>query len=238
MDSWEIWNRGVLLSRAHLRIASPAQAGQLAHYEKETSGSSMMERLLHNLESGVATERVFENVTGPISEKHAVERSLRATLLQYIGQGKLRAFGLAMPRKPEDTPIEVPPDLWTGIVAWQDNRLQANGLRIEQVKLIDAKVFEKHATERSTQISEEIEPLRSAGRPSRKDQIIEAFHALLNSGELNLGKPASHSYPAVKKWVQEHYPIDDDPERGLSDKALEKHFNPLFRERKNGPISW
>jgi len=232
MNSWDIWNKGVLLSKAHFRVASPEQLELLKQYEKQTSASSMLQRLQQNLENGKSAANMFENVTGPTGLQQEIERSLRAKLLAYINSGELLAYGIALPRRPDDEPIPVPPDLWAGVVSWHNSRLHANGLRMEQVKLVKASPNTLAATKTPAVTESPEEPTRPAGRPSRKDQIIEAFHALTDSGKIDFYKPASHCYPAIRKWVKEHYPNDADPERGLGDKALEKHFNPLFMARR------
>jgi len=225
MDALAIWNKGVLLSDAHRYIGPPEKVKTYRQYAAQASKESILNRIQDNIDSGVTGWDILKDVTGPKTPKADLEREIRGHIVTMARQKKLLAYGYALPRRPDDNPIAIPLDLWETFVHWDKNRLEANGLRIESVRLTLPSWIEEDLA------SEEI--LRSAGRPSRSPQIIAAFRALSDGGQLDFDKPASHSYPAVRKWVQAHYPDDVDPKRGLSDKALEKHFNPLFMERRN-----
>ncbi|WP_341364356.1 hypothetical protein P8T57_01230 [Thalassospira sp. SN3W] len=233
MDAWEIWNAGKPLASAHLHFGSQDKVSALRKYATENSNTKMFERLQANLESGKGFLDSLQGVTGDIKPKNDLLDEVRREILQHIGNGNLKAFGFETPRRANDTPIEVPADLWRGWVRWDKSLVEAQSLKIENVRLVPSNHIEKQIAPALTTAQSDGEPFRPAGRPSRKDHIIAAFHALNKAGEIDFNKPAKHCYPAIRAWVKAHYPEDENPDRGLGDKAIQLHVNPLFNAAKN-----
>ena len=224
MDAWEIWNKGVQLSKAHLYIGPPEKVAACRKYTQQSSGSVILDRIADNADKDASFEDLFKGVLGPTGPRKKLEEELRSNIFERVRVKGLLAYGFAIPRRPEDTPIPIPLDLWNPYLQWAKDQARANGFQMDGIRITDPDWLDE-ANDQNT--------IKPAGRPSRKPQIIEAFETLDHEGKIDYSNPAKHCYPAIRNWVKLHYPEAENPDRGLGDKAIQLHVNPLFNAAKN-----
>lgn len=236
MDTVSLWQNAVPLESAFLRFAPRDTAARYRQLVADTSASAIADRMQTRAEAAGADlpEGMFERLHlltrdawGPTGERTKMEQALKAACLALIRAGTVRAFGFAVPRQPHDVPVELPADLWNGIILWERSRVEAHGLRIEGVRLIPTARIEALQTQQAPR-----EPARRPGRRSRESQIIEAFKALAAAGRIDTVRPLARVFPMIRTWVCETYPDDPDGEKGLNDKTLRKVLTPLFGARR------
>jgi hypothetical protein len=75
-----------------------------------------------------------------------------------------------------------------------------------------------------------VERSRRPGRPSRRDEIVSAFDAVVEAGAIDLGEPLSHIFPAVRQQITGNAA----PQPGLGDRALRKTLTPLVEAKRKG----
>ncbi len=75
-----------------------------------------------------------------------------------------------------------------------------------------------------------VERLRRPGRPSRRDEIVCAFAAVVEAGAIDPGEPLTHVFPAVRQRITG----TTAPSSGLGDKTLRKTLTPLVEAKRNG----
>jgi hypothetical protein len=75
-----------------------------------------------------------------------------------------------------------------------------------------------------------VECLRRPGRPSRRDEIVSAFAAVVEAGAIDPGEPLTHIFPVVRQRITG----TTAPTSGLGDKTLRKTLTPLVEAKRNG----
>lgn len=157
----------------------------------------------------------------PSAPPHLLHQS-HLEFLQLLRQGELHALGFIAPRKPGANPDLVPKDCWEGFVDLANNEVIGNGLGFVGVRC-------------SPRVHESTNQTKRVGRPSRKNQIIAAVQHLLETGQIDLEKPASHAYPLVRDQIRLDEKTSEERLTGLSDKTLEIYVNPLIKNHKFQP---
>jgi hypothetical protein len=217
-NSLLIWNRAIPLSLAYLRFATEAQQEAYREAAKTSALSAIIPRLTAHLEasSGLSDAEKWKGAMTPevIGNPGAaleLRNRLIAQTLTWIRTGQLRAFGYAEPRRPADSPIEVPGDLWSGIVSWEKDLVERHGLKVAAVRLIP-----------SVWLQDNSEPKRP-GRPSRIDEISAAYESLKSTGRIDF---KNLSLKAAAMLVSEHAqmlnPNHPEAAKGLQHLAVQK----------------
>lgn len=214
-SSYDLWRRALPLSAAYLRLAPQAAKERYAQLREENSFSAFAERLMTDaeaLQKMSAEDRIkaFQNaaLAGSPNEASELRRRLQSNLITLIQRGTLLALGFATPRQSADLPVEVPMDLWQGTVHWDKSAVAANGLRIESVRVFPATWLQTES--------------KRAGRPSRADEILRAYHDLKGSELIDY---SGASLKAIAAQVQERIvrlnPNHPDGLKGIGEKAIQ-----------------
>ncbi|MEP3321513.1 MAG: hypothetical protein ABJN40_10745 [Sneathiella sp.] len=214
--SWEKWNKAISLQNAPLKFGDEAQAAAYRKYHQEQNGMMMLEKLISNIEGDAKGADIFEGLAVKTTSKLEILTSLRNDTKKRLLSGELTGYGFQSPRNVQDAPVQIPSDLWNGRINWERDSLTSGSIKLESLRIEEL-------------VSVEIAP---AGRPSRQEQIKEAFLTLADQGKIDFSKPKTACYETVRKWVLDHYPDEENGDKGLSVKALEKHVNPLFDQEK------
>ncbi len=139
-----------------------------------------------------------------------LEDELKTQCLKWIRTGTLKAYGFPIPRKVSDEPSEVPADLWGGTIIWRKDTIEANGLRIEAVRIVQAP-------------PPQVDHTQKPGRPSRRDEIYQAYAELKERGAIDF---ETTSLKAICTQVQERVlarnPNHPDGTKGIGYKAIER----------------
>jgi hypothetical protein len=164
---------------------------------------------------------------GGMASKAGSTTLLEDDVLDQIQQNMLVGFGYALPRKIDDTPLQIPSDIWTGSVNWRSNSVSGNGLSfvsvrlVENTKLISASPVNASETVKTDLPSVPLAPAK-AGRKSRKEEILAAFEVLLAGGVLTKDTPKSILGHEVREFVLKGVSKVDRRESGLSDETIRR----------------
>ncbi len=234
--SWDNWNKGVYLVEAHTRFGDKDTVGMLNENRNKVGLADILDRIQGNAEKGLEGFDVLKDVVKPDFSKRKLfeelERKLKEDVLRNVTKGALIAFGFSVPRHADDIPQRVPNDLWDRYLYSSGNNLKSSSLKMEAIRIVRKEVL----VDQLSSPTVEQEEMRSAGRPSRKGQIVAIFHGLADAGEIDFSKPKTHCYTLIRNRVLAQYPVQKDEEKGLGDKAIQKHISLLFDTKKNAPL--
>lgn len=227
MNNFTIWKNAVALEEAYVRYAHKEDADRYRSLSAENSLTAMIERAEKRLQDGEAGWDALSNSVGPYSELSELRQKLCQQCRAWVTAGKLKAYGFAVPRHPNDEPLEVPDYLWDGFINWDRSKVENHGLKMEGIRLILPTWIERLFAEASAQPEG-----RGPGRRSRKSQIMQAFEALDRLDQIDYEKPMAKIFPRIREMVLQAHSGDPDGEKGLDDKTIAKHLGKPFNARK------
>lgn len=221
------------LVNVHLRFGDRKLIERFNSLENPNSSDKLLSRMLENVDKGVTGFDALKDVVDPSSsyrnEEKELKKQLKDNILRYVSKGILVGYGFSSPRNVEDVPQLVPNDLWAEYWHSTGNTLTSGSLTMENIRVARKELI----NDQLSLAKGDHEEIRPAGRPSRKNQIIDAFHILADEGEIDFSKPKTHCYALIRNRVLTQYPEENDGEKGLGDKAIQKHISPLFDTKKN-----
>ena len=153
---------------------------------------------------------------------------MRDFILHHLRNENLIGLGFEPPRRMESEPHWIPTSFWDGMVQWEKNRLTAQGIVFEEVRLITRMTYENL----QTPSEQPQEPPVAPGRPSIKAYIEDAFHGLHADGQIDVSQPLKAHYPLVRHWLQAHRAEFEANDSNPPDEGIRKHFSPLFKALK------
>ena len=147
---------------------------------------------------------------------------MRLQVVRWVSDGTLKAFGYPAGRKPDDVPVPVPDDLWACTVDWGNSRVTGNGLTMEGVRLILKSSLPPMLASLNTS-GTNIDG--RGGRPSRADEIAEAYKALSKNGEITPDMSLKVAAGKVRATLIQRTGI----ERGLHEETIRPIIKPFHR---------
>ncbi|PHQ72371.1 MAG: hypothetical protein COB93_00375 [Sneathiella sp.] len=226
MDNWKIWKKGAYLTEAHIHFGDKDTVENYYSYRGKSAVEYALDQVEENLKRGLEGLDLLKGLAKPDTDRKKIAEKLRQDLkdafLRNVMRGVLIGYGFSVPRRAEDEPQKVPVDLWNQYRNSSSNILKSSSLKMEEVRVA-------HSSWLNVVISAYTKP---AGRPTRQDHIVESFETLADQDSIDFSKPATACYGMVRQWVLNNYPDEENRDKGLSTKAMEKHINPLFRQYK------
>ncbi len=217
MNTWKLWERGIWLSRAPVICASKAKRERHRQLQEVGGFLPMLQRWAERVQAKTPLAEAVAPVP-EADELRQLTNEMQRDIVRWVQDGKLKAYGFGVPRRPEDAPQPVPLDLWSGTIGWGRSILAANGLRMEGVRLLLLE-SDKH-----------LRGGRSPGRPSREAQILEAFDTLQASGQVDRTRPMAHLFEPIRQLVRDKHPTNKT-DQGLNDKTIARVIRERFVER-------
>lgn len=223
-EIYATWQRGVPLSQAFYHFMPQTVQEKWKSLSEENSTVAVFQRLQESLNQGNQSDPAqfvnrFEGVVDHDASRalSTLEDQLKTQCHKWIRTGLLKAYGFPAPRTAHDMPIEVPSDLWEQPPYWSSDAVQANGLKIEAVRLV---------------LPDTQPPPSQTGRPSRRIEMSLAFEELVSNGRID----SSGTLKAAAQLVQQHI-VDQTPDagpdtRGLGLRAIEKQISKHFQSIK------
>lgn len=210
-----LWSHALPLSTAYIQLADKPSRDRHAELQEQTSIFAIAERATDygDQSKDLALDERLKGlhaagVLGPMSELEALECKLKDRIIASIKRGLLKAVGYAVPRKPADMPVEVPPDLWAGRVSWERNSVEGNGLRVEAVRVFPASWLKT--------------PAKVQGRPSRQDEIAAAYSELKQAHRIDYASATLASIALqVQAQILAQHPNHPEGLRGVGEKAIQ-----------------
>lgn len=223
----EFWNQAHALSVAPLRFGPPeaiaayksAMGKKLDIADDPTEGLPKDADLLDVV---AALGRTLKPLANMYVDANRVHQDLRDHVLMRIANGVVWAVGYATPRRHTDAPVRIPPDVWSGKVDWDKGEVSGNGLHFVAVRV---------ALPPKTPIDLISLPSESPklGRPSLKNEILEAYLALEKGGIVDYSKPMVRLYQPIRDWLCVKYPNRAGTFGDLSDEAVRRIISSRFK---------
>ncbi len=227
------WETGLPLETASRRYGPPKIAQRYAHLEKSHPALDSWAILFGK------TIEAFNNTQGETSpfgsaemrklaqvasEKSNLLQTLQEALVHRLKAGKLLGFGYEMPRQASSEPVKIPSDVWFGSVKWGTSSVKGNGLEFIQVRVCEA----QHVALEAPYVL----PSVKRGRPSRSDQISEAFWSLDESGEVpDTVENLKALFTPILRRIDILYPDQAGDRAGLSEKTLYEKVSNLIKAK-------
>jgi hypothetical protein len=158
--------------------------------------------------------------------REAARTQIRDRVLKFLAERQLIGIGFALPRRPADTPAEIPSDVWAGKVDWENSAVSGNGLNFVSVRLVTSAMLSKTVR----QIAPPVTPQGRVGRPSIKKFAIEAYDALKFAGAIDYSKPMTVCFDQVRRWLEKSYPDRAGFFVNAAEETLRQHVGPLFQQ--------
>lgn len=213
-NAYSHWSRACPIASAFYELAPKADRERYYSLLKTGSGHALIQQLGNYAaqNAGKPSAEFWDGFskTAHSEDAEALEqltRTLKERILKAVETGYLKACGFAVPRKPSDVPIEVPTDLWSGRVKWEDNSIYGHGMRMEAVRVFPFRWLEPEEGKRP-------------GRPSRVDEIRQCYEELKANGKIDFSRPNK----AIAQQVRAHIlakPGNED-EAGLGELAIQR----------------
>lgn len=222
MNIFLLWQRAVPLSEAWKRFSPQDRIEALS-----AVGQNIAPIAAHEDQQNLLKIAHGLDLFGKyILEQSGHIRELQAGLVHRIMCIDLISYGFVFPRKADDCPIEIPPDLWQCAIDWKKSEIEGHGLKLSGVRLLPASWVPKILVETAKANIESIRP----GRPSLRPEIEAAYAALRAADRIDLSRSLSSHFPAIVAFVKAHAGITDDKPRGLSDKLLYKVLGDIYHD--------
>ncbi|WP_320179501.1 hypothetical protein [Roseovarius pacificus] len=225
----KLWRISYSLSKAAFTFArAEDQAKWKALHE-----NSAIEAFRKNLEAASDSEddgfakfgKALSTPQKIIAERTDHITKLQRDVLRYIRNGHLHGYGFETPRTLNAVPVAIPKQAWAGKIEWDKNALTFESIKLVEVRLITKRIRNEILGRGNVDPS----PTNAPGRPSTRQDIEAAFHALHKAGEINPSKSQSSHFPKVRAWLDLHRPDMDASEDGLNDETIRRHFSRNFK---------
>lgn len=230
MTNWDIWKSSIPIEAALITDVDDtlrekykaACQSELVRSKHDPSIGSNIWPVLKEAEKYLLESEYYKGMERywPDAPDDTIRNS-EVDFFELVMSGKIKTIGFRAPRQPESNPKFLLTDTWEDWIDWQQGTVAANGMTFVAVRIAPPDMqFNSKETE------------RNIGRPSRKNQIIEAFHALQKDGMIDFSGPMKSNYPIIRQWVLTTYPDNEFGERGLGDKVMANIVNPLIASHK------
>lgn len=225
----ELWQKGLELGRAAYRFAHPSLRAGYDELRSTKVEATELPSLPDDAHWLVVLDAVFKNLKpfADISAARAdANQQLQNYLLRLIGGGHVLTFGYALPRRPEDYPVLLPKDVWSGKIGWSESLVKGNGLEFVAVRVVVSRTAQDllEANEQR-----QLPAPKKTGRPSLKADIIEAYQALRDAGRIDFKNPMRHLFPQIRVWLSEEYPDNAGQFRNMAGETIRKQVSDLFK---------
>ena len=224
MSTWDIWNKAIPLAKSYIAWATENHRAIYDELNKESetfSISKVLETIKNDPEN---FHDALIEMTGTNPQLSDVMDAMKKNVVKWVSTGQLRAYGFSTPRSSNDTPQEIPQDLWHGWIYWDKDKLEGNGLTMVGIRLTSLKSL--------TQDEERTVSARQ-GRPSRSDQILTAYISLREEGLIDYKKGLRHHIQMIQERITSLYPENDSSLKGIGEKVLYKDLSKQFSEDKS-----
>lgn len=164
---------------------------------------------------------------------------LKRDLLNKILSEKLIGLGFESPIKSSDIPQYIPLYIWPQKIIdfdWDNSSFSINGVKFINIKIIKNSELKKDNNLKNKK--EEIKPPnieiidKPVGRPSRKQEIINAYNFLRDKGKIDYSKTFKSHITIIRETVRSLNPkLEND--KGLGDEAIRRTVKHFFDQEKN-----
>jgi hypothetical protein len=233
---WAMWKSGCTARQAIERYCSPELRDRytkaLAHESSQDRTADLSLLFCRSFPGQYIANSAA--IRSHIQEREQREWTLLSELekqiYEEVDKRELTPVAFRVPRSPNDSPIEIPPDILCSCVGWSlapqfgVNGLEFSGLRFASADFCNAGIAET----------------RGPGRSSRREQIRQAIKDLYDRKQISLTEKRAPQLPKIKKRVLELFPADERGERGLGREVLNQELKRFIahQQRPGNPKNY
>lgn len=171
-----------------------------------------------------------------LQERSEIKKTCETNILRHIQSGALLSYGFCAQRTVEASPIKLERRVWGGTRKWSENTIAHESLTFVEVRLINPhsiKILLGASLDKIIPASTS----PTAGRPTIKNDIEEAFRSLLDAGKFDLDASVKSKCQDIRNWLI-HFKSDGNygPNKPKYD-AIRRHLKPLVIAEKLKNIS-
>lgn len=145
-------------------------------------------------------------------------------IFELIQARRLVGFGFIYPREPQHFPRPIPMDVWSRDANAWENSVSGNGIGFVGVRLAPVSKFEALMRK-----FEGRETSRTVGRPTVRNEVLEAFQILYEAGQIDPDKPLSQAYQLIRDWLSDAYPENADRFAKLAGETIRRVISDDFK---------
>jgi hypothetical protein len=235
LDRREIWNAGVTLWAAQFRLAPNADLADYSNkHAMRRPFTDVVEGWIAQLSKLPAAEQSaamakYNAWAKANSDADAAQSKLQRFLIDHLRAGNLIALGYSVPRHANDDPIPIPQDVWEGRIDWANSTVKGNRLEFVAIRILARNWIDNIEAQKASAAARALPAPKPRGRKPIKVAVPEAFQQLLDAGKIELNKPKSHCYDAIRNLLARKYPDREDEFRRMSNDTISRGISPLIR---------
>ena len=230
MAAEEAWQQGLPLGEALEEYSDPE-----LWEEYEPIAALVMPKLPPAdlpLEPFKPSDQIHRAALPPIDPARLMERfysldnGIKADVIRRLTAGELLAVGYPAPRRRRQPPVWILPSTWEqGRVSWMESELWTDTNAFEQVRVI---LSPAAAAASIVATIPPPEPTRPAGRPTRREDIRQAYIALREAGRIDFSA-LSRNIPLIREAALRLRGGDMTDTKGLKDSTIEFAIGEQFK---------
>jgi hypothetical protein len=141
-ELYRFWEMGVPLCDSLTQITDSDLSKLYVRSRSETH-NSFVEVLNRNdigevisSKGGSGIAEIFSNYLNKVPEQDKILRLVKNQIISFIEKDQYIALGYSVPRSPENSPVQIPKDAFSGVINWEKSEVRGNGLSFVLVRLI------------------------------------------------------------------------------------------------------
>lgn len=231
-ELFNFWKKGKTLNSAIYSFTSYELQKQYDDLEKEDKSRNPWKddpTAIPNISGGLAavSEAIFHK--GKMDD---ARDKLKWDLLKNILSEKVIGLGYESPVTTESKPKIIPLHIWpqkADKINWNDSSFLENGINFLNIRIIKKSALKKKPDNKKKIFSPKIKiENKKMGRPSLKNQIIEAYEYLKKEGAIDYSKTLKSHTELIQKTVQALYP-EITSTAGMAHEAIRRALGSCFQ---------
>ena len=237
----KLWKKGKTLYESLFEFTDKSLINNYnkSQIELENQTNSIPEKTSNNTPSMMDSLQVFQKTINKYQGTRNANDKLKWDLLNKLLSEKLAGLGFESPIKSSDTPQYIPLHIWPQKIIdfdWDNSSFSINGVEFLKIKII--KNTELINKKNINNKKEEIKPPnieiidKPVGRPSRKQEIINAYNFLRDKGKIDYSKTFKSHIKTIRETVRLlNTKLEND--KGLGGEAIRRTVKHFFDQEKN-----
>jgi len=232
MNTFKIWDEGIALADADYEFAPDSLCEQYDEPKVIVPRTVVppMKRFLARIEdeggreSLLTATRQVATIVDTLFARDDALKAMREGLLGWLREGRLVAYGFAIPRNTTANPEPIPVDLFhERHVNWKESSIKGAGLAFVSVRVLHPDWLNelKAAFPDELSIAGKTAKL---GRPTSREAITAATQSLIDDGTLPNDNLQKQNIELVRKQVHKMFPGQFPDDHGLKNEAIRKIF--------------
>jgi hypothetical protein len=236
----KLWKKGKTLYESLFEFSDKSLINNYnkSQLELENQTNSIPENNSNGKPSMMDNLQAFQSTFNKYQGTRNANDKLKRDLLNKILSEKLAGLGFESPIKTSSQPQLIPIHIWPQKINefnWNESSFLSNGVEFQKIRIIKNIEFKKERNiqnkKKEIQLPDFQITDKSVGRPSKKQEIINAYNLLKNKNKIDYSKTFKSHTPLIREAVRLQSPTLTD-DKGLGDEAIRRTVKSLFDQEK------